>query len=113
MYARALTLVAMTSLSGCVLTTNEATHNLRVGMPLSQAEAILGEPTTVRDLGIIKGTTPAKNITRQCRTYRYTYLDDEKTVRDDRFTSVTYNSGQVANFHDNGYASNNGAYCHG
>lgn len=113
MYARAFTLVAMTSLSACVLTTNDAVHDLRVGMTVGQAEALLGEPTTVRDLGIVQGTTPAKNITRECRTYRYVDRDGEQNPRPDRFTWVTYNTGRVAGFSDNGYASSNGSYCHG
>ena len=82
-------------------------------MPISQAESILGEPTTIRDLGIVQGTTPAQNITRQCRTYRYVGRDDGQNTRTDRFTWVTYNTGRVAGFSDNGYASNNGSYCHG
>ncbi len=113
MIARAITLVAMTSLSACVLTTNEAVHDLRVGMTVGQAEAILGEPTTIRDLDTIQGTTAAQSITRQCRTYRYVERDDNQRVRDDRFTWVTYNTGRVAGFSDNGYASSNGSYCHG
>lgn len=113
MFARAFTLVAMTSLTACALTTNEAIYDLRVGMSVSEAEAILGEPTTVRDLGIVQGTTPAKNITRQCRTYRYADSDGDQNARTDRFTWVTYNAGRVAGFSDNGYASRNGPYCHG
>ncbi len=113
MYARIFTLLAMTSLSACALTTNEAIHDLRVGMSLSEAEAIMGEPTTIRDLGVIQGTTPARNITRECRTYRYVNRDGDQNTRTDRFTWVTYNTGRVAGFSDNGYASSNGSYCHG
>ena len=113
MYARAFTLVAMTSLSACVLTTNDAIHDLQVGMSVAEAEALLGQPTTVRDLGIVQGTTPAKSFSRECRTYRYVDHDGDQNTRSDRFTWVTYNAGHVAGFSDNGYASSNGSYCHG
>jgi len=112
MKRRILTLAALTSLSACALTPNEAIDDIKIGMSVAEAEAILGSPVVVRDLGIIEGTVPAKNIPQQCRTYKYAVSDENKIQRTDRYTWVKYSSGRIARYHDNGYGYDGSAPCH-
>lgn len=115
MYAKTVALLTTTLLSGCVLDTNNSLEDVRIGMTIAQAETILGEPVSVHPLRTVEGTISAKDIERECRTYIYDHDqdDDDASRRTDRLTWVTYNSGRVARYSDNGYASSNGSYCHG
>lgn len=115
MFKKICVFAALASLSACVLTDNEAIDDIWIGMSVPQAEAVLGKPVLVRSLRTVEGTTPAKNIARECRTYRYVVRDEDEAQRQDRFTWVTYSAGRISSFSDNGSATGNGdgAYCHG
>jgi len=116
MFKRVFATAGLLALSACALQTNEAIHEIGIGMSVAEAEAHLGEPTSIHKLAKIEGTVAAKDITRECRTYQY--VDGERREqsefsRTDRYTWVVYNSGKVAWFADNGYGTDEHAFCFG